>query len=115
MEKKVLVQQRVLEISCYKWEKFAPPANTRDLAVIARARELQKCDFGFTEITHACKNCIWFRIAKVGLNGRPLITDREIPRTEIPALAREWAEANKPNLDYKPEARPEPAKLRDDD
>lgn len=81
MKEKIIEQKRILKLRCYKWEKFYR-VDERKAA----------CPWGYTEINENCKNCRWFDIQKVGLNGAPIVTDREVTASEVPQLAREYAQ-----------------------
>lgn len=93
MKETFVEQKKVLRLACYKEHKFAPPQGA-PIDVVARARARQACDFGFTEIMPACKNCVWFKIFQVGApDGSPLITDRVIDRSDVSSLAVEYRTA----------------------
>lgn len=84
MEAKFIEQKRVLKLQCYKWVKFSKI----DL-------EKAACPWGYTEINEMCKNCRWFDIEKVKVNGQPVVTDREIGSVEVPRLATNYQDFGK--------------------
>ena len=76
IKEKIIEQRKVLKVSCYKYHKY----------IYSDTPELAECDFGFEDINHLCKNCIWFSVKKVPHEGKPLVSDREIDGAEIEKL-----------------------------
>ena len=80
MKDKILEQKKIIRVGCYKYAKYAYTDHP----------ELGDCPYGFVEITPSCKHCIWFSVKKVVLNGKPIITDREITLHEAESLGLEY-------------------------
>lgn len=79
MQAKLIEQKRILKLQCYKFVKFGKTDP-----------EKAKCPWGYEEINEMCKNCRWFDIAPVRLDGNAIVTDREIIAAEVPALAESY-------------------------
>ncbi len=85
--REIFVEQRkVLRLACYREQKFAVvPGDPLDVQL--RKRASQACDFGFEEITPLCKNCVWFQILDVVVDGKPIVNDSKIDRSSVSQLA----------------------------
>lgn len=79
MKDKIIEQKRILKLRCYKWAKFHQSDSIR-----------AACPWGYEEINEMCKNCRWFDIQKVTVNGEVVVTDREISHLDVPLLAAEY-------------------------
>jgi hypothetical protein len=83
MAREVFVEQKkILRLGCYKEQKFGPqPGDPLDVRAMKSAKAA--CDFGFQDITPLCKNCVWFQIIEVSVNGRPAVADEVLERSEV--------------------------------
>lgn len=80
MESKFLEIKKLVQADCYKAIKFK---NTPKAA----------CDFGFTSMQAACKNCRWMTLTKLSVGKQPLVIEKELTSDEVDVAKLEYLTA----------------------